>query len=45
MDTDKNDDGVGERVMEEGFFAIIALSGDAKVAKVVNPEDFIPKKF
>ena len=45
MDTDKNDDSVGERVMEEGLFAIVAPGGDAKVAKVLNPEDFTPKEF
>ena len=34
----RNDDEVGERAMEEGLFAIVAPGGDAKVAKMINPE-------
>ena len=45
MDTAENDEEVGERAMEEGLFAIVAPGGDAKVAKVINPADFTPKKF
>ena len=45
MNTDRNDDGVGERAMEEGLFAIVAPGGNAKVAKMINPEGFAPKKF
>ena len=45
MDTAENDEEVGERAMEEGLFAIVAPGGDAKVAKVINPEGFTPKKF
>ena len=38
-------DNAGKVVMEEGLFAIVAPSGDARVAEIVNPEGFVPKQF
>ena len=38
-------DEAGREAVEEGLFAIVAPSGDAKVARIVNPEGFRPKTF
>lgn len=38
-------DNAGEEAMKAGLFAIEAPSGDARVAKIVNPRGFEPRVF